>query len=194
MNRFAGIFATLAMLAAGLAGGLALTAGMLDAAQVPGALRYGPWALWPRAGVPDADPYTRAFFARRGEIAMAPAEGLALYASRDGAGADLDAACGYSIVGRIPSARFWTLTAYRPDGSLTENAARRNGLTSTEAVVGGGEAEITLSADPSSGNWLPLPAAGRFVILLRLYDTPLVAVSTALDSDRLPRIVRTGCR
>jgi hypothetical protein len=194
MFRHSGILATLLTLALGLAGGLALTSGMLDAAQAPGAFRYGPWALWPRAGAPDADPYTRALFARRGEIAMAPAEGLALYASRDGAGGELDAACSYRLGGRIPAARVWTLTAYRPDGTLMANAARRNGLSSAETVSGAEGAEVTLSADPSPGNWLPLPAQGRFVILLRLYDTPLAAVSAALDGDRLPKIVRTGCR
>ncbi|MGL4243397.1 MAG: DUF1214 domain-containing protein [Beijerinckiaceae bacterium] len=194
MRRLSGILATLLTLALGLAGGLALTGGLLNAGQAPGALRYGPWALWPRAGAPDADPYTRALFARRGEIAMAPAEGLALYASQDGTGADLDARCSYRLSGRIPAARVWTLAAYRPDGSLMENGARRSGLTSAEAVSGAGESEISLSADPSPGNWLPLPAGGRFVILLRLYDTPLAAVAAALDVDRLPRIVRTGCR
>jgi hypothetical protein len=193
MRTTAFIAATLATLAAGLGGGLALTAALLDGASAPGQSRLGPWAMWHRAGAPDADPYTRALFARRGELAMAPAEGLALHAGRDGAGEALDARCAYRIAGRMPAARAWTLTVHRPDGTLPENAAARRGLTSAE-VVGGGEGEVTLSAHASPGNWLPLPPEGRFVLVLRLYDTPLSAVAAALDAERLPRIERLECR
>jgi hypothetical protein len=193
MSSLPGIAATLATLAAGLVGGLALTASMLDAAHVPGASRVGSWTVWPRAGAADADPYTRAFFAKRGEIAMSPAEGLAFHALQDAAGRDLTANCTYRIAGRMPPARIWTLAAYRPDGSLLANTAQRHGLTSFEAV-GGLDADIVVSGDASPGNWLPLPTGGRFVLLLRLYDTPLAAVAVALDPERLPRIERLECR
>jgi hypothetical protein len=188
------IAATLVTLAAGLGGGLALTAGLLDPARVPGAARYGSWVLWPRAGAPDADPYTAALFAKRGEAAMAPAEGLALYALSDSGGAVLTAACTYRIGGGPPQARAWTLTAYRPDGSLPENPARRAGLTSAQALGGADLTDIAVSHEPSPGNWLPLPDKGRFVLLLRLYDTPLTAVTAALDTGRLPQINRVECR
>jgi hypothetical protein len=193
MRKAAAILATLATLAAGLGGGLALTAGLLDGGKAPGPVRLGPWSMWHRAGAPDADPYTRALFARRGEVAMHPAEGLTLHADRDGDGKALDARCAYRIAGRMPAARAWTLAAYRQDGMLPENAAGRRGLTSAEAV-GGSDAEVALSSEPSPGNWLPLPAEGRFVLLLRLYDTPLAAVAAALDAGRLPRIERLECR
>jgi hypothetical protein len=193
MSSLPGIAATLATLAAGLAGGLALTAGVLDPAHVPGATRVGSWTAWPRAGAADADPYTRALFAKSGEIAMSPAEGLAFHALRDAAGRDLAAECRYRIAGRMPPARVWTLAAYRPDGSLPANAAQRHGLTSSEAVGGGG-ADIAVSTDASPGNWLPLPERGRVVLVLRLYDTPLAAVAAALDPERLPRIERLDCR
>ncbi len=123
MRYVSGTVATLAALTAGLFGGLWLTAGVLDAAHVPGAARAGVWTVWPRAGASDADPYTRALFARRGELVMHPAEGLTLYAMRDEAGEELDARCAYRMSGRMPSARFWTLAVYRPDGSLVANAA-----------------------------------------------------------------------
>jgi hypothetical protein len=193
MSRLTGIAATLVTLAAGLAGGLALTSGLLDAAQAPGTARLGAWSMWPRAGAPDADPYTRALFAKRGEIAMAPAEGLALHAQKDSAGGELTARCAYRLTGRMPAARAWTLTVYRTDGALAETAAGRHGLTSAE-VVGGGEEAIAIASEPSPGNWLPLPAQGRFHLLLRLYDTPLSAVAAALDPERLPRIERAECR
>ncbi len=193
MSRLVGIAATLVTLAAGLAGGLALTAAVLGAAQPPGASRVGGWMVWPRAGAPDADPYTKALFARRGEIAMSPAEGLAFLAQRDSSGAELRGGCAYSIAGRMPPARVWTLTAYRPDGALAAHPAARYGLTSAEAVGGDDGTRIVVSAAPGPGNWLPVPADGRFVLMLRLYDTPLAAVSASLDPERLPLLKREEC-
>lgn len=192
MRGITGILATLVALATGLMGGIWLTSSLLQAGHVPGAWRAGPWLIWPRAGAPDADPYTRAFFARRGEIAMAPAEGLALHATGDGSGAAFSARCSYRIAGRMPPARAWTITVYRPDGTLAETAARRSGLTSAEAV--GGDMEIRLAAEPAPGNWVPLPPDGRFAVVLRLYDTPLAAIAAGIDADRVPAIERLACR
>ncbi len=190
MNRLAGLFATLAMLVAGLSGGVALSAGMLRAARPPGTVVAGDWKAWPRAGAPDGDPYARALFAMRGEAPLAPAEGLALYGDRDSSGAALRSACAYRIAGRIPSARAWTIAVYRPDGSLAENAARRYVLTSAEAV---GDGEVVLSRDPAPGNWLPIGPEGAFVVVLRLYDSPLTSAAAALGGARLPRIERMDC-
>jgi hypothetical protein len=192
MRRVSGILATLVTLAAGLAGGLWLSSGLLDAAQTPGTIRSGGWKSWPRAGAPDADPYARALYARRGEVPLAPAEGLALYADRDGEGRALSAACAYRLTGRMPQARIWTLAAYTQNGAVQANAANRFVLTSAEAV-GGAEAGVWIARDPRPGNWLPLGSADRFVVILRLYDTPLAAVTSAIDGARLPRIERVDC-
>jgi hypothetical protein len=192
MNRIAGTLATLATLLAGLAGGIALSAGLLGAGEAPGVVHVGPWKMWPRAGAPDADPYARAHFARSGEVPLSPAEGLALHADSDSSGRPLRGACSYRIAGRIPQARIWTLAAYAPDGSLAPNPAGRFVLTAAEAV-GGGAGSIAVSREPQPGDWLPIGDLGRFVLVLRLYDTPLSALSSALDPDIAPRIERLGC-
>lgn len=193
MRSPAAIAATLATLAAGLAGGLWLSASMLDAASAPGTVQAGSWKSWPRAGAPDADPYARALHARRGEVPLTPAEGLALHADSDADGRPLDASCAYRLAGRMPQARVWTLAAYGPDGSLADNPSGRVVLTSAE-TVGGGEADIWIAREPRPGNWLPVGTRGRFVIALRLYDTPLSSVAAAIDGARLPRLERTECQ
>jgi hypothetical protein len=193
MRSSAAIAATLATLAIGLLGGLWLSASLLDAAAMPGTVHAGGWKSWPRAGAPDADPYARALHARRGDVPLAPAEGLALHADSDSEGRPLTAACAYQLVGPMPQARIWTLAAYLPDGSLPKNPSGRVAFTSAEAV-GGGDAGVWIAREPRPGNWLPLGAADRFVVALRLYDSPLASVTAALDGARLPRLQRMECR
>jgi hypothetical protein len=92
----------------------------------------------------------------------------------------------------MPQARIWTLAAYAPDGALVANPAGRLVLTAAEAV-GGADSGVAVSQEPQPGNWLPLGSMDRFVLVLRLYDTPLSALASALDGARLPLIERRSC-
>jgi hypothetical protein len=193
VTRLSSIFAFVLMLASGLALGVWFTTRVLDGGRTPGTMRYGAWILWPKAGAPDADPYSLAVFARRGDVPMSPAEGLAFFSSRDSAGDTLRGSCTYEIQGVFPQARAWTLSIYRPDGRLLVGPSGRSGFTSSEALVEGSQVRILLSAQPQAGNWLPVAATDSPVLALRLYETPLSAVASALDSARLPEIRRIGC-
>jgi hypothetical protein len=193
VTRLSSILAFVLMLASGLALGIWLTTRALDGGATPGALRYGAWVLWPKAGAPDADPYSLAVFARRGDVPMSPAEGLAFFSSRDSSGDILRGSCTYEIQGIFPQARAWTLTTYRADGHLLVGPSGRSGFTSAEALVDGSQVRILLSAQPQPGNWLPVVTGDNPVLALRLYETPLSAVASALDSARLPEVRRIGC-
>ncbi|MCA3564625.1 MAG: DUF1214 domain-containing protein [Methylocystis sp.] len=193
MKRISTTIAFVLMLAAGLAGGIALTWAVLDRWLAPGMTRHGRWVAWMKAGAPDADPYSLASMARRGEIPMTPSEGLAFFASRDDGGSELDAACHYEIAGAFPPARAWTLTIYTPDGRVRRGPSGRSGFTSAEALSDGSRVAIQLSAAPQPGNWIPLAAGGRMVAALRLYDTPLSAETAAPGAGRLPSIRRVTC-
>ncbi len=187
------ILAFVLMLASGLALGVWTTARVLDGGSAPGSVRYKAWMLWPKAGAPDADPYSLAVFARRGDVPMAPSEGLALFASRDSTGATLSGRCSYVIEGLLSPARAWTLHLYQTDGRLLTGPSGRSGFTSADALVEGTQIRIVLSAQPQPGNWLPLAQSDTPVIALRLYETPLSAVASALDGSRLPDVRRIGC-
>jgi hypothetical protein len=193
VTRTSSIFAFVLMLVLGLVGGAVVTWKVLGAARLPGTVSYGPWVVWPKAGTLEADPYSRAFFAKRGDIPMTPAEGLAFFASSDQSSEALDGRCRYRIEGIFPTARAWTLTVYRSDGRIISNPAGRMSFTSAEAIVESGVTRIELSSTPTPGNWLPLADKERFIVALRFYDTPLSAIASVLEEKRLPKLELTAC-
>ena len=89
-----------------------------------------------------------------------------------------DGRCELVVSGITPPARFWTLSLYDMDGRLVANALGRHGFTSQEIVRGAeGNFDITISPRSRPGNWLPTGGVERYMLVLRLYDTP-VGVAT----------------
>jgi hypothetical protein len=174
--------------------GLATAWLAVDRGFLFGGIAVGPWEAWPRAGSPDADPYSIARLARTGEVPLGAGEGLAFTAATDTAGEALSGNCTYIIDGQTPAARLWTLTAYDDGGHLMPNAARRTGFQSREILRRqDGSFVVTVAPDVHAGNWLPVTTAGPFTLVFRLYDTPLTTGGEVSDTD-MPRIVREGCR
>lgn len=174
--------------------GLGLTWWSLSGGPGFAALASGPWTAWPRAGTQDADRYARATLARSGDLPLGSGEGIAFLAERDSAGSVLDGRCRYSVTPIDPPARWWTLSLYDQSGGLVDNPAGRYGLTSAEVVrQGDGLVSASINAEAMPGNWLPGPT-GRFILVLRLYDTPIAASLSSSDAVVLPSIVREACR
>lgn len=161
----------------------------------PGRVEAGPWRIWPREGALDADPYTRARIARLGDLPLGLGEGLTFHAATDDEGRSLSGRCSYRITGTLPVARAWTMTLKLPDGHLHPNPADRYGIASGEALRDAeGRISIAVGADVMPGDWVPAPRQGGFVLTLRLFDTPVAAVSGSLSATSLPGIRREGCR
>jgi hypothetical protein len=158
------------------------------------ALTSGPWRAYPDLGTPDASAYARAAVARRGELPLGRAEGLAFQAADDSSGAALERNCTYRITGEMPVARFWTL--YAVDPSMTPLAATgiREARLQSGAMLheADGAAIVTVSPHPTPGNWLPLSGSGPMMLVLGLYDTP-VASSTEISRVVLPHVSKLGC-
>jgi hypothetical protein len=182
------------VLFAGAALGLASAKWAVDAHHDFSTRLIGPWQMRLDTGEPGGDPYLRASVARSGEITLGPGEGLELVAEVDSEGRGLDGRCAYTLSGREPPGRHWTLSLRGRDGRPFANAAGRHGFTSAEVLreAGGGIA-VTVSAEAAAGDWLPAPAQGGFVLVLRLYDPPSGAAE-ALGVETLPRIARGDCR
>ncbi len=159
-----------------------------------GAISIGAWTAWPKTGTADIDPYARALIARTGELPLGTGDGIAFYARTDDGGNPLDGRCETLLRGITPPARFWTLTLYDPDGRLVANSANRYGFTSQEiSRYADGSFRIVIAPRARAGNWLPSGGADRYVLVLRLYDTPVGAASRIGREAPMPSINRRAC-
>jgi hypothetical protein len=73
-------------LAVAIGGGAASAWYMIDRGVAFGAVSVGPWTAFPDRGTPAADPYSRARFARTGDLSLGQAEGIVFSARRDSGG------------------------------------------------------------------------------------------------------------
>jgi hypothetical protein len=159
-----------------------------------GSLTIGGWTAWPKSGSVDIDPYALASIARSGALPVGSGDGVAFYAQADDAGHVFDGRCEFGISGLTPVARYWTVTLYDPDGRLVANAIKRNGFTSQEIVRGpDGRFEIAVAPRARPGNWLPTGGIERFILIWRLYDTPIGVATRTTKDGPMPAIVRKGC-
>jgi hypothetical protein len=80
------------------------------------------------------------------------------------------------------------------EGQPIENAAGRYGFRSSEILRDGdGAFAVFVSASAHAGNWLPIGAAKPFLLVLRLYDSPLSATAGGIDKSAAPSVERIGC-
>lgn len=180
-----------------LGAGLGLASAHYAVAERPvvGRAQIGAWTTWPKSGARDSDPYMRAYLARGVHLPLGAGEGLLLIAERDDAGQPLDGRCRYGVSGAVPPARGWSLTVADPARRPLQLAVARESFSHAEIVRDErGSLRIIAAATPEAGNWLPLPPSGRFLFLLRLYDTPISSHAGELRPEALPRISRVDCR
>ncbi|HEY7297676.1 MAG TPA: DUF1214 domain-containing protein [Xanthobacteraceae bacterium] len=191
MQLVLGLFLTLA-LAATI--GLGTTWMAVTQGAAYGGITIGAWTAWPKVGTPDIDPYARAMIARSGELPIGSGDGLAFYARADDGGKLLDGRCEVAISGITPQARYWTIALYDSAGRLVANSMQRYGFTSQEIVrQADGAFEIIASPRARPGNWLPTGAVERYILVLRLYDTP-VGVGTRTGRDApMPSVLQRKC-
>lgn len=159
-----------------------------------GTITIGAWTARPKTGTSDIDPYSRASIARSGELPVGTGDGVTFTATADDSGRVLDGRCDIIVKGVTPAARFWTLTIYDTKGQLVANAMQRYGFTSQEIVrASDGAFEVRVTPRSRAGNWLPTGGIDRYILMLRLYDTP-VGVATRTQKDApMPSIATTGC-
>jgi hypothetical protein len=180
-------------LVTGAASGLGLTWLLSSQESAFAALRIGAWQAWLKSGTAEADPYTRAAYARSGELPVGLGEGIAFRAVHDDAGRALDGRCITRIRGRVLPARFWTLSLYDEHGRLIDNTANRYAFTSAEIVFEvDGQFEIRLAPRALPGNWLPTGDVSHFSVVFRFYDTP-TGVTARSEAAEMPKIEQERC-
>ena len=129
-----------------------------------------------------------------GELPVGTGDGVMFSATTDDTGRKLDGRCDVVVKGVTPAARFWTMTIYDLKGRLVANSLQRYGFTSQEIVrESDGSFEVRIAPRARSGNWLPTGGIDRYMLALRLYDTP-VGVGTRTQKDApMPSIKTAGC-
>ena len=174
--------------------GLGATWLVLTQGTAYGGVTIGSWTAWPRRGTPGIDPYARAIVARSGELPVGSGDGVSFYARADDQGRPFDGRCDVLLSGITPQARFWTITLYDPDGGLVANSVQRQGFTSQEVIRrSDGTFDIAVGPRARPGNWLPTGGVERYVLVLRLYDTPIgMATRTGRDAP-MPAISTRSC-
>jgi hypothetical protein len=159
-----------------------------------GGITVGAWTAWPKNGTPGIDPYARAMVARSGELPTGSGDGITFFARTDDATRPLDGRCDMTLSGTTPQARFWTLTLYDPEGKLVANSVQRHGFTSQELIrSASGTFGITIGPRARPGNWLPTGGVERYVLALRLYDTPVGLATRSGPDTPMPAISQKGC-
>jgi hypothetical protein len=156
----------------------------------------GPWRIWSAAGRPDADPYTRAHFARLGWLSLASTEVQTYAASIDSEGRKLYADCEYDVIGPIPDAQWWSLAVFNPRGELLDVPADRHVISRGTIVPdSGGRMVIRLASDARPGNWLPTLGGNAMVLVLRLQGSVIPGGGRGENTiPVLPVINQLSCR
>lgn len=157
-----------------------------------GVVRSGAWLARTRLGTNEADPYSRALLAMRGEIPLGSVEGLSLTATTDSLGHKLSGDCVYRISGHMPATNFWTLTVVQK-GASSDGTMRTSLTSSGVQYAEKGGLVVRLAADVQAGNWLPLSRGSDVDIALRLYETQASTTLPVLERLTLPEIVRESC-
>jgi hypothetical protein len=157
-----------------------------------GAVSIGAWTAWPKSGTRDIDPYSRAAIARSGELPVGSGDGVAFVARTDDDRKPLDGRCDVRISGTTPQARFWTLTLYDPQGRLIGNSIDRQGFTSQEIIrYADGSFDIMAAPRTRPGNWLPTNGVDSYILVLRLYDSPVGVATRAAREAPMPSVVQS---
>lgn len=175
--------------------------GLVSAQQLVGgrfgafAQTKGAWTVWPAAGLPKTDPYTRAHYLLHGRLPMSNFEALEFEARADDQGHSIDSACTYRILASMPKSRWWSLAAISEDARRPPPADAGAAMLISQQVVyeSDGTFKAVLSPEPASGNWFRPAGEGSLVLLLRLYNPEAALRNSPLSAD-LPRIEREVCR
>jgi hypothetical protein len=152
----------------------------------------GAWHANLAAGSRSADMFSRASVATSGLLALNRSETVYFVAAHDDSGAALTGACRYDVMGQFPAARWWSITLYGEDLFLVGNSASRFSFNQANVTRdAGGGFHLAVASAQQQGDWLPAPAGGNFLLVLRLYN-PDAALAANPQSLVPPKIAPRG--
>jgi len=193
-NSAVRVIAIVTAVIVGIVSGLGLTWFASTGAIKFGTIKAGTWVAWPKSGTVDADPYSRAMYARAGELPLGLTDGISFATTNDDSGSPLNGRCDIHIAGQLPTARFWTFTIYDSQGRLIENAGGRYGFTSAEILrKPDADVDIVLAPRARSGNWIPTGGRERVIAVFRFYDAPMGLGGRSSNTVEMPAVWQEFC-
>jgi hypothetical protein len=137
----------------------------------PGGVQNGPWQTDLALSSGKASIYTRAAAARNTPLALRSSEALYFVAHTDSAGNELRRGRTYSIIGRDPEARWWSVAAYNNNHLIPNPRHRYSYSRNSVRREADGRWTIRFSPREQRENWLPGSTEdGRLKLVLRCYD------------------------
>jgi len=161
------------------------------------AIEINHWTSDPAIGSESANPYIRAYIARRGLLGLRREEATYYLRNVDDSAQPLREDCAYVVEGVVPDSRWWSVTLYASDNYLAQNDDDAHSIDRTRAVIGSdGKWRATIQAtDPADGSfWVSSRNAGNFDLILRLYNASDDVLETPQTALVTPDIVTLGCR
>jgi hypothetical protein len=181
---------------AGFVIGAGATVFALDSSRrMGGGVNVHGWISNPNVGGENADPWTRAVVARAGLLALAKSETAYYTMENDADGAPLRSDCVYTLTGRDPAARWWSITLYASDNYLVFNdddAASVDATRVTRNENGAYDIRIAPTRE-AAANWLSSRNAAQFLLTVRLYN-PDPSIQADLQRADLPKLARLSCQ
>ncbi len=169
----------------GIAAGVGSAVVALNTVGLTAANAPNDWQEWNLSDDSLTLPYALGHFLNAGHVP--PTKASRQFIRRvDDKGLSLDTACVTEVSGAIPAARWWTLAAAAPDGSIVSD---RSVLSAGQAVLeANGKLLARVAASPAPGNWIVAPARGSFTLVLTIHDP-----SGPIVPSGLPSIARGDC-
>lgn len=166
--------------------------GVRQGATTP-AVVIGPWQSITEIDDNELNPYALAHMSNYGNLKLGNFEALYFTAKDDDEKKSLSGNCEYTVTGKVPEAKWWSITIYDQDGMLIENQAERYSFNATNMRIKNNAAfNISLAANARPDNWIPIKPDQPFVIVLRLYSPDINSIRDANEIS-FPRIERLNC-
>jgi hypothetical protein len=184
------LVAVLIALVLGTAIGIGSAVYAYDSVASVRSITNGPWQTNLTYGSEEAGPYIRAATAAHGLLALKQSETIYYSAYTDDNGRPLSSEFDYQIEGKMPDARWWSITVYGSDDFLIANQVNRYSCNANNVTCDpGGKFTVYISKTQKPGLWVPLGDQKKFFMTLRLYN-PGQTVRNSPGTVELPHIAR----
>jgi hypothetical protein len=154
-------------------------------------VRNGSWGINTTIGGAQVDPYSKAFVALHGLLALNKSEAIYFFTGEDAAGDRLDGNCTYTVSGTGIQARWWTVTIYGEDDYLIPSDQSKFALSVHDLGTDRFSFKVGPDVDETELG-LSTGSENTFNLTLRAYN-PMAELLDNLQGAKLPVIENETC-